>query len=302
MKIEIIKPFNEAIELTKKILFQPFDLRKWCVIGFTAFLANLGGGFNFNPGGTKTERAELGNLADQLSEIPPWILILGGAVIALSILALIVVLAWLRARGRFMFIDCVVKNRGAIAEPWREFKREANSFFLFSLLICLSLFGFVAILSLPFMLPIVRGVTFLHLHDTYLIGMIILWAAVSLLLIIAWAVIVHFTIMIMYCRRCRALEGLRIALNLIASHPGEIALYCLFGIVLAIGAVVVGGIATCATCCLALIPYVGTVILLPLYVCLRSFGLLFLRQFGPDYDAFARSTSSPPPAPPPLPA
>ena len=161
MKIEIIKPFNEAIELTKKILFQPFDLRKWCVIGFTAFLANLGGGFNFNPGGTKTERDDLGNLADQLSEIPPWILILGGAVIALSILALIVVLAWLRARGRFMFIDCVVKNRGAIAEPWREFKREANSFFLFSLLICLSLFGFVAILSLPFMLPIVRGVTFL---------------------------------------------------------------------------------------------------------------------------------------------
>src|ERR1700704_3905294 len=299
MRIEIFKPFGEAFELTKKILFQPFDLSKWCVIGFTAFLANLAGGFN--PGGTKTERAEWRSLADQLSEIPPWILILGGAVIALSILALIVVFAWLRARGRFMFIDCVVKNRGAIAEPWREFKREANSFFLFSLLVGLSLFGFVAILSLPFMLPIVRGVTFLHLHDTYLIGMIILWAAVSLLLIIAWAVIVHFMIMIMYCRRCRALEGLRIALNLIANHPGEITLYCLFWIVLAIGAVTIGGIATCATCCLALIRYVGTVILLPLYVCLRSFGPLFLRQFGPDYDAFARSTYSLPPAPPPLP-
>lgn len=300
MKIEIIQPFNEAIELTKKILFQPFDLGKWCVIGFTAFLGNLGGGFNFNPGGTTTERAELRNLADQLSEIPPWILILGGAVIVLSILTLVVVFAWLRARGRFMFIDCVVKNRGAIAEPWREFKTEGNSFFLFSLLVGLSLFGFVAILSLPFMLPIVRGVTFLHLHDTYLIGMIVLWAAVSLLLIIAWAVIVHFTIMIMYCRRGRALEGLRIALNLIARHPGEITLYCLFGIVLTIGAVMIGGMATCATCCLALIPYVGTVILLPLYVCLRSFGLLFLRQFGADYDAFARSTSSL--TPPPLPA
>ena len=41
-KIEIFKPFGEAFELTKKILFQPFDLKKWFVIGFAAWLANLG--------------------------------------------------------------------------------------------------------------------------------------------------------------------------------------------------------------------------------------------------------------------
>ncbi len=49
-KIEIFKPFGEAFELTKKILFQPFDLKKWFVIGFAAWLANLGvggGGFNY---------------------------------------------------------------------------------------------------------------------------------------------------------------------------------------------------------------------------------------------------------------
>ena len=45
-KIEIFKPFGEAFELTKKILFQPFDIGKWFVIGFAAFLAgNFGGGF-----------------------------------------------------------------------------------------------------------------------------------------------------------------------------------------------------------------------------------------------------------------
>jgi hypothetical protein len=43
-KIEIFKPFGEAFELMKKILFQPFDLKKWFVIGFAAWLANLGGG------------------------------------------------------------------------------------------------------------------------------------------------------------------------------------------------------------------------------------------------------------------
>gem|GEM_PF-4840897 len=38
-KIEIFKPLGEAFELMKKILFQPFDLGKWCVIGFAAFLS-----------------------------------------------------------------------------------------------------------------------------------------------------------------------------------------------------------------------------------------------------------------------
>src|SRR5689334_10846405 len=45
-RIEIFKPFGEAFELMKKILFEPFDLKKWLVLGFAAFLAGLSGGFN----------------------------------------------------------------------------------------------------------------------------------------------------------------------------------------------------------------------------------------------------------------
>ena len=33
----------KRFELMKRILFQPFDLKKWLVIGFAAWLANLGG-------------------------------------------------------------------------------------------------------------------------------------------------------------------------------------------------------------------------------------------------------------------
>ena len=40
-RIEIFAPFGEAFELTKKILFQPFDLAKWLVIGFSAWLATF---------------------------------------------------------------------------------------------------------------------------------------------------------------------------------------------------------------------------------------------------------------------
>src|SRR5207247_9618314 len=50
-KIEILAPFNQAIELTRLILFHPFDITKWLVIGFAAFLSgwfNSGGG-SINP-------------------------------------------------------------------------------------------------------------------------------------------------------------------------------------------------------------------------------------------------------------
>lgn len=205
-----------------------------------------------------------------------------------------------------MFIDCVVKNRGAIKEPWREFRKEGDSFFLFSVLVGFGLFVFATLLSLPFMLPIVRGVTLLHLHDVYLISMIALWAMVVFLLFIAWILIAHCMITVMYCRRCRALEAFRIALSLISSYPGEITLYCLFWIVLALGAGLIGCMVTCATCCIAALPYIGTVILLPVLVCLRGFGLLFLRQFGPGYDVWAGISPFSPsiaiaPAPPSVP-
>ena len=36
-RIEIFAPFEAALNLTKLILFQPFDLRKWCVMGSRPF-------------------------------------------------------------------------------------------------------------------------------------------------------------------------------------------------------------------------------------------------------------------------
>lgn len=76
---------------------------------------------------------------------------------------------------------------------------------------------------------------------------------------------------------------------MIAAHPGEIVLYCLFLIVLAIATGLISCFAICITCCIAALPYLGTVILLPVFILLRSFSLVFLRQFGPDYDVWSPS-------------
>jgi hypothetical protein len=106
-------------------------------------------------------------------------------------------------------------------------------------------------------------------------------------MIIVWALVTSFMVPVMYRRRCRAYEAFCAALSLIAAHPGEILLYCLFLVVLAIAIGLVSCLAICATCCIAALPYIGTVILLPVFILFRSFSLVFLRQFGQDYDVWA---------------
>lgn len=41
-RVSVIDPISPAIERVKLMLFRPFDLQKWLIIGFCAWLAYLG--------------------------------------------------------------------------------------------------------------------------------------------------------------------------------------------------------------------------------------------------------------------
>src|SRR4030095_13070334 len=234
LKIEIFKPFGEAFELMKKILFQPFDLKQWLVIGFAAWLANLGGGGGGNFNYPNNGREDAHKLNETIGQIPQPVLITGICVLICLVLLLIVLFAWLRARGRFLLIDCIVKNRGAIAEPWRDFRKEGNSYFLFSLLVVFGLLVFAGLLSLPLVIPAIQNDDFLRNHDVYLISALAAWILVMIFFVLAWALITSFMIPIMYRQRCGAWQAFTLVIRLIAAHGGEILLYCLFWIVFAL--------------------------------------------------------------------
>jgi hypothetical protein len=303
-KIEIFAPFSAAFDLTKRILFEPFDLTKWLVVGFAAFLSHLsgGGGMNFNFNGNPLKRGDWNwsykSFSKDLGQTPDlgscWLPLLIGGVIAGLLIA--VVFLWVGARGRFIFTDCIVRNRGAIAEPWREFRKEGNSFFVFSLVVGLGLLVLLGVVSIPVWLPLV-----MHGGEPGGVGFIIaviVLVAVALVCAVAVAVITNFMVPIMYRRRCGAIEACKAAVGLIMSEPGSVILYLLFLLVLAVAFGMVTCVLTCITCCIVAIPYVGTVILLPIYVLLASFHLIFLRQFGPDFDVWwnmlALETATPP--------
>jgi hypothetical protein len=285
-KIEIFKPFGEAFELMKRILFQPFDLKKWLVIGFAAWLANLGGGGGgFNYPDNRHKDAQ--KLNETIGQIPQPILITGICILVCFVLLLIVLLAWLRARGRFIFVDCMVHNRAAIVEPWKEYRAEGNSFFLFSLVVMLVLIVAVAIAGLALIVPFILQGAQAQPGVGFWIGLSA-FVFVAVCLAFVWAMASQLMVPIMYRQRCRARLAFIQAMDLVASHPGQIVLYVLFLLVLAVAVVLISCAVACATCCIAAIPYVGTVILLPVPVTLGAFSLLFLRQFGPNYDVWAR--------------
>ena len=292
-KIEIFKPFGEAFELMKKILFQPFDLKKWLVIGFAAFLASLAGGFTSasNPLSGWDTREDNKAIAESFHDVwsegqIEWWLVALITVGALIILVLVLVLAWVGARGRFIFTDCIVHNRAAIVAPWKEFSAEANSFFIFSVLGLLTLFMFAIVGVLGLALPLILQGDGARPGTALLIAFCI-FLFVLACLAFGFALTLQLMVPIMYRQRCRAMDAFGQIGRLIGAHSGPVLLYMLFFLVLVIAAVVITCAVTCATCCIAAIPYVGTVILLPIPVTLGAFSLLFLRQFGSEYDVWS---------------
>ncbi|MGE5208837.1 MAG: hypothetical protein ACM3KL_05835 [Alphaproteobacteria bacterium] len=272
----------------KKILFQPFDFKKWLVIGFAAWLANLGsaGGSGFNYPDKGHEDA--GKLGEAIGQIPQPILITGICILICLVILLVVLFAWLRARGRFVFVDSIVRNRAAIVEPWKEFRVEGNSFFLFSLLVVLMFVLILGIASLGLIVPFIPRGDQAEPGPGFWIGLSV-FVFVAICLVFVWGLLSQLMVPIMYRQRCRARLAFIQVMDLVSSHPGVVLLYVLFVLVLAIAVVVISCVVVCATCCIAAIPYVGSVILLPISVTLGAFLLLFLRQFGSDYDVWAGS-------------
>jgi len=306
-RVSVIDPISPAIDRVKIMLFRPFDLRKWFVIGFCAWLAYLGsgggggngGGPNFNfphRGGLDAEiRHALEEAKEFLADNLYWIIPLAVIVVVL-IVGIGLLITWLNSRGRFMFLHCVAKNKAEIRVPWRKFKKQANSLFLFR--IVLGIVG-LPVVGLP-ILGIVLLIILMATRTGSLVASIFGGAVLVLLILVLLIAIflvkkftMDFVVPIMFLQGAGCVAGWRQFMTILSANKLRFALYLLFQIVIAIaiGAIVaIGFCIGCCLCCISillLIPYIGTVILLPLLVFERGYSLYYLRQFGPDFDVFS---------------
>lgn len=291
------------------ILFRPFDLGKWFVIGFSAFLAGLlaggNGGINFNNVPSQNSfspqqqqqqlHQQFGHFTSVLGALQIGTIILIVCLVFVFVIALSALFAWLGARGQFLFLDNIVRNRAAIAQPWRDYARPANQVFVFQLL-C---FALGLVLALLFVLPAVvlvvsiffRNATAIPLVPAFpaTIGLIALGLAYVVTLIAFSVFLVLFRewgIALMFRHPITVGEALRQTWELIRTRPGSVTVFILLRIALWIGLIVVSLLSCCVFCCFAFLPYTGSVILLPALIFVRCFSLECLAQFGPAYDVF----------------
>jgi hypothetical protein len=133
--------------------------------------------------------------------------------------------------------------------------------------------------------------TALEAPATAIIPLVVL-AGTAMFIIIVTLVFIEFflaqfVVPIMYRHRLSATEAWKMFLVIFRKHPGN---FVLFGL-LYLGILLAGGLLYLAggllTCCIGLIlmaiPYIGTVITLPLPTLLCFLSLEFLGQFGDDF-------------------
>lgn len=327
-EISYFDPLERAWRRMVEQLFRPFDLAHWLVLGFGCWLSQLAGGggpsFNFNvPAGIFEDEADAATIGRPAGPLPDWLdpenlfapAALGCiALVVLLLLLLIPVLMWLSARAQFMFLDNVVHRRAEVVQPWKEFRREGNSLFLWQLaFLVLAIVGLVVAMAPGFALMIVaeRGGDSLAPGIVVLVLPLLLW--IFAVLYIGFF-LTGFVVPIMHRERLRTNDAWRVFLPLFRSRWPRFLLVGLFvaalWLVVWIG-IVVAGFATCCILFIVLIiPYVGTVAMLPLFVAYRAYTLEFLAQFSPRFDFFGGAAApaggagglpEPPPPPPPGP-
>ncbi len=306
MQVRYSEPLQRGYDGMVDRLFRPFDLGKWFVVGFTCWLATFieaqgGGSSSFNYPSNWAQDSEGAMLASSssFSEIP-WLGalgVLGCSFLVTAILALILVFFWLGSRGQFMFLDNVIHDRAQVKAPWAQYKRQGNSLFLWIIgftsvaFLVLGGVGLLAVIGLG-----LNSVDWVGAPDWGLIA--ILFAIFLPLVIVAVYVqlfLTHFVVPIMYAEKLTATAAWGRFLPVFRAHSGHFLLYGLFIFVLMIGVVIAVFVAGCLTLCIGflilIIPYIGTVALLPVYVTKRLLSVEFLHQVMPELGL----VSSPPP-------
>jgi hypothetical protein len=193
-----------------------------------------------------------------------------------------------------MFLHSIATNRAEVVLPWNLFSQHGNSLFVFRVVlgvICFALF-------LPFIVLGVWTVNQMIAREgspaLLVVRMVLLifgMVGLGLFFALIKKLTFDFVVPLMFLGTSDCVGAWRQFLTLLADNKARFLLYILFSIVLAVAigfAVIAIVLLTCCCAgCLLAIPYLGTVLYLPVLIFARSYSLYYLAQYGPGFDVFA---------------
>jgi len=295
MRISYFEPLSRAWERTRVILWQPFDLAKWLVLAFAAWVAGL----TTDTGSALAARSDSNNAGrqvwsgfdhawDTLSANVFWLML---AVVGVMIgIGIAILLLWVTSRFKFIFLGNLVDNQAEIVEPWKHHDVLGTSLFLWRLcftLACVLGAVFVAVL---FFAPAAG----FSVHDA-LAGLSVAAGVLGVLGLVVFGLVAtfislmteSFVVPIMYRYEMPVLDAWRAFLPWLKARPAHFVLYGLFVLMLTVIYGVFFSLFCVMTCCMAALPYLGTALLLPVWVTYRLLSVEFLAQFHPDLNLFS---------------
>jgi hypothetical protein len=244
-------------------------------------------GFGYPPRWDRLIEAPFESLIDTFRG-STWFLF--GVPFVVAAFALGVALLWLSSRGKLIFLDNMVCARAAFLDPWKRYRRLGDSLFLWRIGFWLAALLVAGVVLTPvFLLGRSLGGTDVGRPFAALasfaagIGSLILGVVVALV----WLFLDSFVVPLMARHRATAVEAWRLFLPLLRERLPEFlayALVVLLGCVAVFLCMIAAAIATCCILPLLLaVPYVRSLLLLPLSGFFRLYSVEFLAQFGPDY-------------------
>ncbi|MBN1755212.1 hypothetical protein JW877_03260 [bacterium] len=299
MNIAFIEPFSRAWKKMVQALFKPFDLTKWFVIGFTAFLAELTDGFHRGSSiGNRSRDWDIGKIFEFPSMAMEWLRAhpFWSALIVffvLLVILIILLLNWLSSRGKFMFLHNVVRNCSEVKGPWYDYREQGNALFLwrlgYGIILAMVFIGYLTFCFLTLSGFYFNGLTWIS-YLLPIMGMGLLFLAMLIITAYISLFLNDFIVPLMYKHKIRTNQAWGLFLSIFKEKMGYFLLYGLIVMVLKVAIFFLVAAAGLATCCigfiLLIIPYIGTVVTLPIPYTLRAFSVEFLAQFGEKYSLF----------------
>ena len=289
---------SQAYSRTVSVLFRPFDMTRWFSMGFCAWLAYLGAesSGNFNGMGKGTDpglvKQQVDGMLDKLSTAsshPGWLALVAG----LSLLGLLFAfwLCSLRSRGDFMFLHRWYRPDAPIMNCWQAAKDSGHELFVWRLyffLIAVLLFALDVALAYSLILKPYLAAGKVWSGD--LLTPAVTCATSAVLLAVAVQLVAHltkaFVVPVMYWQGVTASRAWLVVFALCNQYPVAVLGYLFCCLVCGVAAAVAVVMLGLMTCCLGfipmLLPYVGTVMLLPVYLFFRGYAVCFLSQWRPE--------------------
>jgi hypothetical protein len=289
-EIEIAHPLGLAWEHMKSALF-PFNFKAWITLGFLSWLAVLGiGSFNlpkipFRSGARNIPFPKYFEWIEGMNSYMPILIPVG---IALAIVVS-VVLAYLRSRATFVYLDNVYKRTANVVEPWHRTRDLAHSFFIWRM--CLTFLqvcaaaaaGMIFYMTMrdmagheqmtPQMLP--------EMLLKIVFPMLIMMPILLIIGVANW-VLGSLLAPVMYMGNLKGQAAWTLLGNMFKRRPGAFFLFFLMNIALGLMMIPIVLIVSLCICIVGALPVIHQTIVQPFLYWIRAYPFFFFAQFGPE--------------------